>query len=1232
MTRRPSVRIYYRGDCRPAELCRVQRGVEIASDSQPLRERVPVMNSDDSLPLWLAQKVHLVCTRFEAAWKSGAQPRIEDYLADLGDVEKSEVLRELILLDIFYRRKHGESCRAEDYQARFPELTGEWLASVLPETAPGVSAPGDATVDWQPAVAPGVVIAGRYTLVEMIRAGGMGEVWVAKQTEPVKRKVALKFIKAGMDSKSVLARFEAERQALALMDHPNIAKVLDGGITAAGNPFFVMELVNGMPLTKFCDDAKLTPRQRLELFVPICQAVQHAHQKGIVHRDLKPSNILVTLYDGKASPKVIDFGVAKALAGKLTDESLSTQLGAVIGTLEYMAPEQAGLSAIDIDTRADIYSLGVVLYELLTGLRPFDAKRLRKAAFDELIRIIREEEPSKPSTRLSSDESLPSLAALRHTEPKRLVALMRGDLDCIVMKALEKERSRRYETANAFARDVQRYLADEPVEAQPPSMRYQLGKFLRRNKGRVLATSVVLFMLLLGLIAGTAGIIWHQNEESKRALRQALAEQAIGDAVEQAEKSRADLDQILRRPGGVFGLLNEPGRWQAHIQLAQAGVDRAKALLANADAPIKPDLNTRLQHLETLLGQDESDLQLALRLEKIRMDRSAWIKGKFDSATAHREYPRAFAAAKLPVLEGDPEAIAKRIGSSAIKEQLVAALDDWAWVDIVAGKEDLLMRLLEVARLANPDHRFGDRLRQPKVWKDRYSLTSLAKETPPAKLSPQLLAVVGLLLTWNKLEDENWLRQAQAHYPTDFWLNFDLGNAIEETKPVEAEGFYRAALAVRPGSTAAYNNLGNALLGQIRRAEAIAAYQKAIDLDPNFAKAYIGLGNALLGQMHRAEAIAVYQKAIDLEPKDAQAYVGLGIALFNQKRLAEAIAAYQKATDLDPKYPNAHGALGQALLGQGSFAEAVAATQRALNLLPAGDPLRAMVQRQQKQCQRLLALEKRLPLVLENKQSVGPDEFLALAQMCREYKNRHASAVRLYQEAFQAQQRLADDLGKQHRYHAACSAALAGCGQGEEAAKLKEEEKTKLRRQARDLLLADLDSYVKQLKTEKAEVVVRVIGRLAHWQQDDDFAGVRAVKELAKLPGEEKQAWQKLWTDVQRLHKDAQSRFNETRLEETLSGKENSKVHEIKMTAGETYVIDMESKAFDTFLKLEDAQGKLLAENDDISPTNRNSRIVFTAPTDGRYRVIATSFQRRGRGQYEIIIRVFAGKEKQPDQ
>src|SRR5262249_28023749 len=344
-----------------------------------------------------------------------------------------------------------------------PDRTGAFRAP--PEANPPAGAlPALSGTDQ-----PGVVLARRYRLVEAIGEGGMGTVWMGQQTEPGKRPVAGKLLKAGMDSKQIIARFDVERQALAPMDHPNIAKVLDAGTATDGRPFFVMELVKGMPLTRYCDEARLTPRERLELFVPVCQAVQHAHQKGVIHRDLKPSNVLVALYDGKPVPKVIDFGVAKATGGKLTDRTMFTEFGAVVGTLEYMAPEQAEANQLDVDTRADVYSLGVLLYELLTGSTPFDRKRLRAAALLAVLRSIREEEPPGRSTRLGGSAGLPSVAALRRTEPHKLSRLVHGDLDWIVMKALEKDRGRRYETSTGFALDVQRYLADEPVAAGPPS-------------------------------------------------------------------------------------------------------------------------------------------------------------------------------------------------------------------------------------------------------------------------------------------------------------------------------------------------------------------------------------------------------------------------------------------------------------------------------------------------------------------------------------------------------------------------------------------------------------------------------------------------------------------------------------------------------------------------------------------------------------------------------------------
>jgi eukaryotic-like serine/threonine-protein kinase len=367
---------------------------------------------------------------------------------------------------------------------------------------------------------PGTVI-GPYKLLQQIGEGGMGVVWMAEQTQPVQRKVALKVIKPGMDSKQVIARFEAERQALAMMDHVNIARVFDGGATEAGGPYFVMELVHGVPITKYCDDNHLTPRERLELFVPVCQAIQHAHQKGIIHRDIKPSNVMITLYDGKPVPKVIDFGVAKATEQKLTERTLFTQYGTMVGTLEYMSPEQAEMSALGVDTRSDIYSLGVLLYELLTGSTPLTHKRMKDAAYAEILRMIKEEEPPKPSTRLSdSGEALASISANRHTEPAKLTKLVRGELDWIVMKTLEKDRNRRYETANGFAADVQRYLADETVQACPPSAWYRFRKLARRNRRALVTVSVFAVAALVGVgaLAVSTVLVWKANKELKESV------------------------------------------------------------------------------------------------------------------------------------------------------------------------------------------------------------------------------------------------------------------------------------------------------------------------------------------------------------------------------------------------------------------------------------------------------------------------------------------------------------------------------------------------------------------------------------------------------------------------------------------------------------------------------------------------------------------------------------------
>jgi serine/threonine protein kinase/tetratricopeptide (TPR) repeat protein len=426
----------------------------------------------------------------------------------------------------------------------------EQLANTLdrPAAAAGATRDWSAQGDREPLESVGTSI-GPYKLQQKLGEGGMGTVWVAEQQQPVRRRVALKVIKPGMDSAQVIHRFETERQALAMMDHVNIARVFDAGSTPQGRPYFVMELVQGVPITRYCDELQLPIRERLALFIAVCRAVQHAHQNGIIHRDLKPSNVLVCLQDGRPVPKVIDFGVAKALHGPLADSTIFTEFGAVIGTVEYMSPEQAEMSPLGVDTRTDIYALGVLLYELLTGSTPLDRTRLRKAAYAEMLRIIKEEEPPRPSTRLTqSKETLASLAAKRRTEPARLTKEVRGDLDWIVMKCLEKDRIRRYEGAGGLARDIERYLQDEPVEACPPSAGYRLRKYARRHRATLVTAGALVLLLVLGVIASTWQALRATWAEAAALSERDAKEAARQDAVDKERRARdaAEAERIAK--------------------------------------------------------------------------------------------------------------------------------------------------------------------------------------------------------------------------------------------------------------------------------------------------------------------------------------------------------------------------------------------------------------------------------------------------------------------------------------------------------------------------------------------------------------------------------------------------------------------------------------------------------------------------------------------------------------
>jgi serine/threonine protein kinase/Tfp pilus assembly protein PilF len=790
------------------------------------------------------------------------------------------------------------------------------------------------------AEAPGTVL-GPYRLLQVIGEGGMGTVFMAEQSHPVQRRVALKVLKPGAASPAALARFEAERQALARMDHPNIARVFDAGMVdrpgAPPRPFVVMELVHGVSITTFCDQERLGLRERLELFIPVCRAVQHAHQKGVIHRDLKPSNILVCRYDGRPTPKVIDFGVAKAVGARLTDRTLFTEFGQVVGTLQYMSPEQAQLDQLDVDTRSDVYSLGVVLYELLTGTTPLERRLVKESALLDVLRRVREEEPPTPSARLRTTSEAPAIAAARGQAPARLGRALRGDLDWIVMRSLEKDRNRRYETANGLASDLARFLAHEPVGARPPGTWYRFQKLVQRHPTRA-AVSGLVAVLLLG---GAAAAFWWQGEQARRAQdrqerereedrRAALLERDVTAALAEAEALAA------RAPD----LRHDPDAWQGTLRAALSAVERARGLAHQAGVRLLPELAYRGAAVETRVLADERDRALMEAFERWRLERSHVdvrinrFAGRHNAHVALGEALKAYGID--PAVDPVERVVAAiRARPAAIQGEIMSVVETWFYDQSVAERKPHQDWINRFAHALERDP-WRNRLRIAISSADEPAIRALGAELDAASQPTAFVIRMATCLPKSLLDARlAMLTAVQRAHPSDFWANTELAMALRLAgRNAEAVRFHTAALALRPRNPGILLNTAVSLQALGESDGALDALRRALEVAPDYTMAHIARGDVLAARGDVPGSLAAYQAALAVAPQQLQARLRIGALLVKQGRPADALAALRPGLESTGERAEMYRDLGAQLERLGDVASAMRAYRLGLAVAP----------------------------------------------------------------------------------------------------------------------------------------------------------------------------------------------------------------------------------------------------------------------------------------------------------